>query len=330
MLIKSADDKSKRLKLLEDLQLSDRLDARQKEWLAEELLRLRRGMAGERDAAHYLDLSFSESKNHAVLHDLRLEADGQTAQIDHLIVGRGLIFYLLETKTYGGSLRINAHGEFSVEYANQRSYGIESPLEQSRRHETVLKKVLERLGIDGRLGTSPTFVHVVMVHPKAIIHRPPKGTFDTSTVIKADQFATWHANYVETLDKGSVMAFMLNLRGRDTVMEWGEMLKREHKPANLLALPEFMKPKAETGAKVMQSGTEMAELRPRAAAAALAASVGAEAAPSPMAHLCAACGKRLTPKVVQFCQDQTKRFGGKLYCYEHQGGRKRGEVAEVR
>lgn len=33
MLIKSADDKSKRLRLLEDLQNSPHLDARQREWL---------------------------------------------------------------------------------------------------------------------------------------------------------------------------------------------------------------------------------------------------------------------------------------------------------
>ena len=55
MLIKSADDKSKRLALLEDLQRSTRLDRRQRDWLREELHRTKRGLAGERDAAHYLD-----------------------------------------------------------------------------------------------------------------------------------------------------------------------------------------------------------------------------------------------------------------------------------
>ncbi len=33
MLLKSADDKSKRVRLLEDLQQSSQLDARQREWL---------------------------------------------------------------------------------------------------------------------------------------------------------------------------------------------------------------------------------------------------------------------------------------------------------
>jgi hypothetical protein len=244
MLIKSPDDKTKRLKLLQELQKSDRLDDQQKDWLREELWRFKPGMDGERDAAHYLDMSFSGRKNHAVLHDLRLEADGQTAQIDHLVVDRTLTFFLLETKNYKGSLHINEHGEFMVEYSGERRYGIESPLEQSRRHETVLAKVLGRLGISGRAGTKPTFVHVVLVHPKAIIHRPDPMAFDTSMVIKADQFPTWHKTFIEKIDTVSVLADLFNARSRDTVKEWGELLKREHRPTNPLDLPPFMNPKA--------------------------------------------------------------------------------------
>lgn len=50
MLLKKADDKSKRLALLEDLQRSAMLDARQKKWLREELVRLRKGIQGEQES----------------------------------------------------------------------------------------------------------------------------------------------------------------------------------------------------------------------------------------------------------------------------------------
>jgi len=50
MLIKSADDKSKRLALLEDLQKSNLLDARQKEWLRVELRNLTAGLLRQKDA----------------------------------------------------------------------------------------------------------------------------------------------------------------------------------------------------------------------------------------------------------------------------------------
>jgi hypothetical protein len=316
MLIKSPDDKKKRLSLLEELQKSERLDARQKQWLREEYWRLAPGVAGERDAAHYLDLSFSESKNHAVLHDLRLEADGQSAQIDHLVVDRTLEFYLLETKSYNGSLQITEHGEFEVEYADGRRYGIESPLEQSRRHETVLRKVLDRLEITGRAGTTPRFTHVVMLHPKAVIRRPPTKQFDTSMVIKADQFATWHKKHVDKQQLLSTLNGMLNVRGRNTVKEWGEKLKAEHRPTNPLALPEFMKPKAPE-----PSAPVRAAAPPKIHAAPPVEKV-TPIAPSPEAA-CITCGKSLTPKVVKFCKDKAEWFGGKLYCYAHQDAAKK-------
>jgi len=55
MLLKVADDKSKRVALLEELQRSQLLDAHQKGWLREELLRFTKGVQGERESAHYLD-----------------------------------------------------------------------------------------------------------------------------------------------------------------------------------------------------------------------------------------------------------------------------------
>lgn len=62
MLIKSADDKTKRLALLEDLQKSPLLVAKQKKWLREELMRCRKGIQGEKESAFYLDLYLAELK----------------------------------------------------------------------------------------------------------------------------------------------------------------------------------------------------------------------------------------------------------------------------
>jgi hypothetical protein len=321
MLIKSADDHKKRLKLLEELKNSDRLDERQKKWLTEEYWRLAPGLTGERDAAHYLDMTFGASKNNALLHDLRLEADGLVAQIDHLVVTRLLHFYLLETKTYNGSLHINEHGEFTVEYTGERRYGIESPLEQSRRHETVLRMVLERLGITGRAGTEPAFVHVVMVHPKAIIHRPPADKFDTSMVIKADQFKTWYEKHIDKLGVTSTLAAMMNMRGRDTVSEWAEMLKAEHRPTNPLELPDFMKPKVSAQKATPSIAAPEPAALPKAVVRDTPAPVPPRpAAPEPAAAtpLCADCGKVLTAAQAKFCQDNTQRFRGQFYCFEHQ------------
>ena len=52
MPLKAAEDKSKRLKLLEELQSSASLDAFQRNWLRDELMKLKKGIDGEREAAY--------------------------------------------------------------------------------------------------------------------------------------------------------------------------------------------------------------------------------------------------------------------------------------
>lgn len=84
MLIKSADDKSKRLALLEDLQKSSLLDARQKEWLRVELRNLAAGIKGEREAAFHLYGHYKDGQNNVLRPNRRIQIDSETAQTDRL------------------------------------------------------------------------------------------------------------------------------------------------------------------------------------------------------------------------------------------------------
>lgn len=81
MLLKHADDQSKRLTLLENLKQSPVLNKAQREWVDKELTRLRLGIQGEREAAFHLENEFKDSTNHVLMHDLRFEVDGEVAQI---------------------------------------------------------------------------------------------------------------------------------------------------------------------------------------------------------------------------------------------------------
>ncbi|WP_255033862.1 hypothetical protein [Rhodoferax sp. TH121] len=87
MLLKTADEKSKRLALMEDLQKSTLLDIGQKDWLRDELRRCKTGIEGERAAAFYLDGHYKDAQNNALLHDLRFVVDGEVAHIDHPVTG---------------------------------------------------------------------------------------------------------------------------------------------------------------------------------------------------------------------------------------------------
>lgn len=306
MPLKTMDDKSRRLALLDDLHKSALLDARQKKWLREEVIRTRKGIQGEKESAYYLDEHFKGGENHVVLHDLRLVYDGDVAQIDHLVINRILGFYLIETKNYAGNLIINDHGEFTVDYGDGERYGIPSPIEQSRRHERVLQRMLERLEITNRTGKPFDFHHVVMVHPKAIITRPSAKQFDSSCVIKADQFPSWRQQYVEkAVGAGAVLNGLLNVRSLETITEWGEKLRRQHRPADLLQLPEFMKP------NVAPSRQSEKPVPP---------SSGNEGdAKAPAKRLiCANCGTKISFPEGKFCWNNEKRFAGLQYCRTHQ------------
>jgi hypothetical protein len=332
MILKSADNKSKRLQLLEELHQSDALSDFQRKWLRRQLPRERKGIQGEKDAAFYLDQHFKEGKNHVVMHDLRLMVDGDVAQIDHLIINRGFGMYLIETKNYKGNLIINEHGEFTVEYDSGDRYGIPSPLEQSKRHERILRHVLERLEIKNRSGGPMDLFHVVMLHPQAQITRPPAKAFDTSNVIKADQFPTWHSQFANNEGSvGAVLRFAVNVRSLDTIKEWGEKLVRQHRPANHLELPEFMqlkKPSLPTPQPVASKPEAGMAQRPEAPIVASTLSSQHQASgatnasvlsPTPEKKLiCAQCGARISYPEGKFCWNNSRRFGGLQYCREHQ------------
>jgi len=308
MLIKSADDKSKRLKLLEDLQDSNVLDRVQREWLSKQLWNQRIGIAGERDSAHYIDNHYRDRDTHAVIHDLRIKVDDEVAQIDHLVISRGMHFYLLETKSFNGSLFINEHGEFSVKYGSDAVYGIPSPLEQSQRQANVLSKLLQRLDIGSRIRSTPHFHHIVLVHPKAQITRPEK--FDTSHVIKADSFATWHAKFQDKLSVGDAISAIFDMRRVATLKELAQKIARQHKPIDLLELPDFMAPKKLI---VLQPLPIKAQQPPSPSTINVF-----QPAESKKRLICKSCSAKITIQEGRFCWNNERRFGGGQYCREHQ------------
>ena len=74
-----------------------------------------------------------------VLHDLFLEHDGLSAQIDFMVVTRKRTF-VLECKNLYGNITVNQAGDF-VRTVGSRREGIYSPVTQSQRHLELLKKI---------------------------------------------------------------------------------------------------------------------------------------------------------------------------------------------
>jgi Nuclease-related domain len=302
MLIKSADDKSKRLVLFEELQNSDRLDQKQKEWLRVELSKLRKGIQGERDAAFYIEAHYRDSENYAIIHDLRLVVNGNVAQIDHLLLNRLGHFYLLETKNYNANINITDHGEFSVNYGNEAPYGIQSPIEQSKRHGKVLTTLLDQLKIYPRLGSERQLHHVVLIDPKGMIKRPKISLFDSSMVIKSDQFKSWHEKHInKVLNPISFIPLFIQFKMKSSIVELAELLVRHHQPIDQLSLPEWLKPSAEP--IIIQQEKQLKPV------------IKETVKPN---YFCAKCKISIPLIVYNFSMNNKTRFAGRAYCYEHQ------------
>ena len=150
------------------------LDARQRRAIQDEIWAIRLGVKAESDAAYQLDFDLRDNKNWAVIHDLRIELEGQVAQIDHLVISRMLEVFVCESKSYTGGVKVNEHGEWST-FRDRRPIGIPSPVEQNRRHIKVLEQVI-KLGyveLPRRIvALKPTYKNIVLVSASGLITRP--------------------------------------------------------------------------------------------------------------------------------------------------------------
>ena len=184
MILKQKDNRIEDIDELNRL-LNLNISSKQRFLIERELKFLMSGNSGESNSAYHLDFSYMHSKNWALIHDLRIEHRGLVAQIDHLLINRFLNIHVLETKNYFYGIKITDDGEF-LSYNGKGYQGIESPIEQNKRHIELLQKTIEDRNLaPTRLGISIpiSFMNYVLVAPTARIDRPHKQSFDTSMVI---------------------------------------------------------------------------------------------------------------------------------------------------
>lgn len=98
------------------------------------------GRSAERQMAHYLDRHFGDRKTVHVLHDLRIEFDGEHAQMDHLVLHQ-FGAAIVESKSVTTAVRINASDEWERSW-DGRWKGMADPLLQGQRQGLLLKRLL--------------------------------------------------------------------------------------------------------------------------------------------------------------------------------------------
>ncbi|WP_305824636.1 nuclease-related domain-containing protein [Massilia brevitalea] len=224
MIYKDTDNKDAVLAILEKMLALAGAD--KKALIERELRIMRAGVKGERESAYLIDFHLKDSTRTAVVHDLRLVLDdGRVAQIDHLLIHRTRRIYILETKHFAHGVKITEQGEFLRWNDWKKTYeGMSSPLAQNERHALVLRKVLESIG----LGESPIET-LVLVAPEARIDRPRK--FDTSQVVKADQFMERLHKSLEGAPMLTALSGLLKNTVSDSIGDIAKKLVALHRPS---------------------------------------------------------------------------------------------------
>lgn len=131
-----------------------------------------------------------------ILHDIYLEHDGLSAQIDYIVVTRKLIF-IIECKNLIGNIEIDNQGNFIRTYelfGKKVKEGIYSPITQNQRHLEVLKNVRKQVksnfiskGVFERYFGDNYKSLVVLANPKTYLNAKFAKKEIKDQVIRADQ-----------------------------------------------------------------------------------------------------------------------------------------------
>lgn len=313
MLIKTTDDKSKDLQILQALAAHPAADANTHKQIAQEIRNIQSGIKGEAEAAYEIEFYYGASKHWMVLHDLRLVCEGRVAQIDHLLINRFLDIYVCESKRFAEGIAINEQGEFSAFYQS-KPYGIPSPIEQNKRHMAVLRAVFKsgQVAPPKRLGItlSPTLNSLVLVSKNARIARPKTKVDGLDCIIKNDQLKT---RIDREIDESNSAMLMLRVCSSETVEDFARCLAAAHQPASFNWQARFgLSPNSPQN--VLPIATEPTATTPLAEPE-LMTQVHVEVSVDRKSKLaCVSCGTIVPYAVAKFCWSSKARFSGKVYC----------------
>tara|TARA_B100001057_G_scaffold45021_2_gene40172 strand:- start:9337 stop:10332 length:996 start_codon:yes stop_codon:yes gene_type:complete len=102
--------------------------------------KIKAGQKQELDVAFYFRRAFKDHSQVFVFNDVKFKHNGETAQIDHLVVYT-YGFILIESKSITGEVAINQHQEWSRSYRGQWQ-GMPSPIKQVELQLALLKSLV--------------------------------------------------------------------------------------------------------------------------------------------------------------------------------------------
>lgn len=187
-----------------------------------------------------------------VLHDLYLEHEGLSAQIDFVIVTRKHQ-YIVECKNLYGDIEITSTGDFvrTVSFGHyKKKEGIYSPITQNKRHLELIKQIrsAEKSNFLTRTLFEKNFYNnyrsiVVLANPKTVLNAKYAKKEVKDQVIRADQLS----EYIRRTD-ADPKAVELSEKDMETLAQFflnihkPQEIDYAHKFRNLAGTPEALVP----------------------------------------------------------------------------------------
>ena len=158
-----------------------------------------------------------------VLHDLYLEYEGLSAQIDYLIICRKCN-YVIECKNLYGNIEIDSQGNFTRVFNYGKTYrkeGIYSPITQNERHIRLIKQMIRDRSFIHKLafneGEDEIWKSiVVLANPKTYLNNKYAKKEVKEKVIRADQLV----NFIKKTESASKNMSMTDWQMEDAAEAW--------------------------------------------------------------------------------------------------------------
>ena len=174
-------------------QLNEKAQGPLKQEIEKQIAYAQYGVIGESNIAFELKNS---NMDMYILHDIYLECDDLSAQIDYIIVTRKCV-YVVECKNLIGNIEVNNRGEFTRSYellGRKIKEGIYSPITQNERHLNVIKALgmKSRTNIISKTMFEKAFDEnykslVVLANPKTVLNVKYATKDIKGKIVRADQ-----------------------------------------------------------------------------------------------------------------------------------------------
>lgn len=317
MILKPREDRAASIAALEALMARPEARRHDIERLRAEINAIILGDMSEGKAAYVLDVHFGASRNWAVIHDLRIELDGLSAQIDHLLINRVLDIWVLESKRLASGIKVQDNGE-CLTFRAGRPLAIESPIEQNRRHVKMLQRLLDSgaVPLPRRLGmTIKPRLHSLVLVSDGRITRPRAPVAGIETLIRTDLAV----NHVDAAYAKGNPFDLAKVIGSKTLENLGRQLVELHQPIEYDWERRFRlngsksPPPRLASAPLSQSLSHPApEVVPPTPTVQLVAK------PRPPAGQCDACQVPVSSGVKTYCTNNPGRFDSRILCMDCQ------------